>query len=297
MSRLDQLLLRGGVLWLDRLARGEGATYLRANPKRENTMRLPAALAALAFAILASAPAQAIELAAHRALYQLTLSSSRGDVAAANGTIAYEALDACDGWAVRQRLQMSLTNRDGQDIEMISDYVTWESKDGLSFRFRMKQTTESAVTSQTEGEAKLDRPGGRGEAHYTVPRDMVQKLPEGTLFPMAHTVAILDAAQAGKKFVTIPLFDGMADTGAQDSAVAILGWNTPERSDFPGLSDVPFTRVHIAFFDRESGASTPDLEVGMKYWANGVDDDLQMDFGEFVIAGKMTEFSPQPHRC
>jgi EipB-like len=260
-------------------------------------MRLPAAQAALALALLASAPAQAVELAAHRALYQLTLNSSRGDVAAATGTIAYEALDACDGWAVRQRLQMTLTNRDGQDVEMLSDYATWESKDGLSFRFRMKQTTETAVTSQTEGEAKLDRQNGPGEAHYTAPRDMVQKLPGGTLFPMAHTVAILDAAQAGKKFAAIPLFDGMADSGAQDSTVAILGWNAPERSDFPALSDVPFTRVHIAFFDRESGATTPNLEVGMKYWANGVDDDLQMDFGDFVMTGKMTEFSPQPHRC
>ena len=111
-------------------------------------MRLPAALAALAL-LASSVPAQAVELAAHRALYQLSLSSSRGDIAAGSGTIAYEALDACDGWAVRQRLEMTLTNRDGQDVEMVSDYATWEAKDGLSFRFRMKQTTETAVTSQT----------------------------------------------------------------------------------------------------------------------------------------------------
>ena len=259
-------------------------------------MRLPAALAALAL-LASSVPAQAVELAAHRALYQLSLSSSRGDIAAGSGTIAYEALDACDGWAVRQRLEMTLTNRDGQDVQMVSDYATWEAKDGLSFRFRMKQTTETAVTSQTEGEAKLERRGGPGEAHYTLPRDAVLKLPEGTLFPMAHTVAILEAAQAGKKFVAIPLFDGMSDSGAQDSAVAILGWNKPEQSDFSALSDLPFTRIHIAFFDRESGSTTPDLEVGMKYWANGVDDDLKLDFGDFVMAGKMTEFSPQPHRC
>ena len=258
-------------------------------------MRLPAALAALA--LLTAAPAEAIELASHRALYQLQLTSTRADIAAATGNLAYEAIDACDGWAVRQRLQMNLTNRDGQDIEMISDYATWESKDGLAMRFRMKQTTEGAVTSQTEGEAKLDHTGGPGEAHYTVPRDMSQKLPDGTLFPMAHTAAVLEAAQAGKKFVSLPLFDGMSDSGAQDSAVAILGWFKPEPSPFPLLSDVPFTRVHIAFFARESGTTTPDLEVGMKYWANGVDDELQLDFGDFVMAGKMTEFKPVPHRC
>ena len=40
--------------------------------------------------------------------------------------MGYEVIDACDGWAVRQRLQMTVTNRDGQDIEMVSDYATWE---------------------------------------------------------------------------------------------------------------------------------------------------------------------------
>ncbi len=67
--------------------------------------------------------------------------------------MGYEVIDACDGWAVRQRLAMTLTNTDGQDIQMVSDYATWESKDGLKFRFHMKQTTDSAVTSQTDGDA------------------------------------------------------------------------------------------------------------------------------------------------
>ena len=258
-------------------------------------MRLPAALAALA--MFASAPAEAVELAAHRAVYQLTLTSSRADVAAASGSIAYEAIDGCDGWAVRQRLQMNLTNRDGQDIEMVSDYATWEAKDGLSFRFRMKQTTESAVTSQTEGEAKLDHPGGPGEAHYTLPRDMVQKLPEGTLFPMAHTAAILDAAREGKKFLALPLFDGMADSGAQDSAIAILGGTSRKNPSSRRSRSCPSRAYTSPSSAAKSGTTTPDLEVGMKYWANGVDDELQLDFGDFVMAGKMTEFMPQPHRC
>ena len=152
--------------------------------------------------------------AAHRAIYTLTLSSSRGgEVVAATGTMGYEVIDACDGWAVRQRLSMTLTNTDGQDIQMVSDYATWESKDGLKFRFHMKQTTDSAVTSQTDGDAKLESRGGPGEAHYTVPEDTIKPLPPGTLFPMAHTSAILAGAQAGKKFLALPLFDGTDDSG------------------------------------------------------------------------------------
>ena len=34
----------------------------------------------------------------------------------------------------------------------------------------------------------------------------------------------------------------------------------------------------------------------MKYWANGVSDELQMDFTDFVMRGKLSEFTPlEPH--
>ena len=220
-------------------------------------MRLPALSAAIvALCASAALPASAAGLntasAAHRAIYTLTLSSSRGgEVVAATGTMGYEVIDACDGWAVRQRLSMTLTNTDGQDIQMVSDYATWEAKDGLKFRFHMKQTTDTAVTSQTDGDAKLERAGGPGEAHYSVPSDTTKQLPAGTLFPMAHTSAILAAAQSGKKFLALPLFDGTDDSGAEDSSVVVLDWKKPEANKYPFLSNLPSTRVRLAFFDHE----------------------------------------------
>ncbi len=243
-------------------------------------------------------PVDAAELAAHRALYNLTLGSARSDeVVAATGKMAYEVLDACDGWAVRQRLQMTITNRDGQDIEMVSDYTTFETKDGLKLRYRMRQTTETAVTSEVEGEAAVDKPGGTGEAHFSKPEDARKALPPGVLFPMAHTGAIIAGAEAGKKFLALPLFDGTSAEGAQDSTVTILNWNPPASTQWPELSKLPSGRVHVAFFDRTAGASQPDYEVGMRYWENGVADDLEMDFGDFMMKGKMVQFEPQKPNC
>ena len=148
--------------------------------------------------------------------------------------MAYEVTDACDGWATRQRLSMTLTNRDGQDVELISDYATWESKDGLSMRFRMRQTTDTAVTEQAEGEAKLDSVGGPGTIHYTVPEDKHMPMPAGTVFPMAHTEAIIAAAEAGKRFLALPIFDGTGDRGAQDSSIAIANWGPSGTAPYPG---------------------------------------------------------------
>lgn len=256
---------------------------------------------------LGAAPALAsdpVPPAAHRALYELKLETVRGgDVGTARGTMAYEVTDACDGWATRQRLTLNITNREGQEIEMVSDYATWESKDGLSMRFRMKQTTDTAVTEQAEGDATLDAPGGAGTIRYTAPKEAEMKMPKGTLFPMAHTEAILAAAAAGKRFVALPIFDGTGDKGAQDSSVAIIDWNGPAAAPYPSLNALPSGRVRIAFFDRNKPATSdkptgsPDYEVGMKYWANGVADDLHMDFSDFVMQGRLKEFAPIPPHC
>lgn len=251
-------------------------------------MRRLAITAAVATALVWSQSAAAVELAAHRGEYKLTLESARGgDVIAANGTMTYEVIDACDGWAVRQRLAMNVTNHDGQEIKMLSDYTTYEGKDGLSMRFRMKQTTEDAVTSEVAGDAKLDAVGGAGSATYTLPEVATKPLPAGTLFPTAHTEAIIRAAEAGKKFVSLPLFDGTSPGGGQDSSVVINGWNVTPDIAWPELAALSSGRVHIAFFDREQGSQQPDYEVGMRYYANGVADGLSMNFGDFVMGGKL----------
>jgi hypothetical protein len=37
--------------------------------------------------------------------------------------------------------------------------------------------------------------------------------------------------------------------------------------------------------------------VGMRYGENGVADDLQMDFGDFVMDAKLSELTPLPRKC
>jgi len=274
-------------------------------------MRLPAAFGALfLFASVApqavaaaSAPAPTTvaapaPLLAHKALYTLTLDRAKGnDVIAARGTMGYEVTDSCDGWAVRQRLRMTITNAEGQEIEMASDYATWESKDGLKFRYHMRQTTDTAVTSQTDGDATLPKAGGSGQAHYTSPHDTISALPAGTVFPMAHTAAIIAAARDKKHFVALPLFDGTDENGVEDSFIVVLDWKAAASNKWPALSPLPSTRVNIAFFDHGPSAVTPSYEVAMRYWENGVADDMKMNFGDFVMSAKLKEFAPQPRRC
>ncbi len=239
---------------------------------------------------------EAAELAAHSAVYKLSLESSKGDIEVASGTMTYEMIDACEGWAVHQHLSMLLSNHDGQDVKMMSDYNTFEAKDGLSMRFRMHQVTDGEAPDDVAGDAKLERLGGKGSVTYTLPEPATKALPPGTMFPTLHTATILDAAQQKKKFLTLPVFDGTSADGGQTSSVVMTGWDkAPALTKLAPLAAVPSGRVRIAFFDKPnagtSEAQQPDYEVAMRYWANGVADQMSMDFGDFVVSAQIEKLT------
>ena len=272
-------------------------------------MRLSMILVALAISPCAgvtAATAEPAPLAAHRALYELQMDRSRrpsSDIAEASGTLSYEITDACDAWASRQRLTINTVNREGQTIELVTDYATLESKDGLSMQFRMQQMTDTAVQEEVEGRATLESIGGPGTVVYEGKTPHTMTLPAGTLFPMLHTAAIIEAAEAGKKYLTVPTFDGTGDKGAQDSGIAIASWGKSPTGPFEALAAMPSGRVRIAFFDRvrddktEKAPGSPDYEVGMRYYQNGVSDELVMDFSEFVLKGRMTQYTTVAPHC
>jgi hypothetical protein len=238
-------------------------------------------------------------IAAHHAVYDLSLKSSQDQgVLSARGTMIYDITDACSGLTTTQHLSIDLTDRDGRDVTMVSDYATIETRDGTKLEFHTRQLNGSQVTEALDGKAVLDRSGGRGHADYTSPEHKRVSLPDGTLLPNAHTLTILKAGEAGKRFLSAPLFDGTDANGAEDTFVTIETWQKPRTEKWSALSSLPSGRVHVAFFGRDQGTETPDYEVGMRYFSNGVADDLAMNFGDFVMAGRLAELEIRPDpRC
>ncbi len=239
-------------------------------------------------------------LAPHKALYDLSLESTHGGgTVAATGTMSFQVTDTCTGWASQQQLRLQLVTREGQSSDMVSDYATLESKDGRHLTFDMRERDNGSVTQQVRGEASTN-PSGDGEIRFTLPTRSTMALPRGTLFPMAHTAAIIAAAEAGRKSIDPVLFDGTSADGPTDSYVTILGWQAPpSQSDYPVLATQPSGRVHVSFFSRDPGSITPDYEIGMRYFGDGVSDRLDMDFGDFTMQGRLASFTPgkKPDRC
>ncbi len=262
----------------------------------------PAATAATAVPL-----GQALEernLLAHRAAYRLTLAPSRnpGNIANAQGGMIYELVDACDSWATRQRFTLTLTDREGTEIETASDYSTIESKDGRRLRFTLTQMTQGAMTQRIAGEAELNADGA-GVIRYTEPEVREEPLAVGTLLPNRHTIVTLNAARTGQRLVVRPLFDGTSSDGPQDTTTVLSTWDGPrDVPEFPLLSPLGSVRMRIAFFDREAqqqggGATTPSYEVSMRYWENGVADQMLMDFREFAVDARMVKLEPVPGGC
>ena len=254
---------------------------------------LVAGLAAMA----ASAPAASgAEIAPHRALYSMTLGSARNDsgVVDARGTMDYEWGETCEGWTIEQRYRLKMRYAESADVDIISSFVTWESKDGLRYRFNQKQTRNGEVDQEIRGEARLDGPGKGGVAEFAKPQPQTLKLEPGVLFPSAHTISLIDGAREGENFISRLVFDGAADENAVQvsAAIGVRLTADPTAAVRSPLLERPGWRVRLAFFPVDANAEKPDYELGMRLLDNGVSQDMVIDYGEYSIRAKLDDLEP-----
>ena len=249
------------------------------------------------------APLTARALASHRGIYSLTLDRARENatIVDVSGAMVFEIIDACESWASRQRFTMTLRNREGTELETGSDYATLESMDGRNLRFSLTHMTQGAVKSRVAGQAELTADGS-GVARYSEPEVKELPIPPGTLLPNTHTIAALNAARAGQRLLVAPIFDGTTADGAQQTTTVMSPWQGPQPvPEAPSLSTLGSSRMRIAFFEPDGeqagGARTPSYEVSLRYFENGVADDMIMDFGDFTVRAKLMKLEEAPGGC
>ncbi|WP_183479617.1 EipB family protein [Komagataeibacter kakiaceti] len=253
-------------------------------------------LAAVMIAALwrGSAMAAPPAMLAHRAVYDLALSAvSGGEVVTAEGKLTFVLSDMCSAWSTQQQLHLRTTGRGGAEAVSDSDYAVLEEKDGSSLIFRADQTENGSPAPRIAGEARMGPAGGR--VHYTAPVAHDVALPANTLFPVAHTAAIIQAGLAGRGQISPNLFDGTVDSGALGTYVLLLGRQAPPvATSFTALAPLAAVRAHVAYYNTATRDMAPMFETGMRYFANGVADRVELDFGPFRMAGTLREFRPLP---
>ena len=260
------------------------------------TWRVAFFILAASLGSAAISPAVGAEIAPHRALYTMLLAAVRSDsgVADARGTMQYEWGESCDGWTIEQRYRLRLRYGETPDADIVSSFVTWESKDGLRYRFNQRQTRNGEVDQDIRGEARLEAPGGGGVVEFIRPKPQTLKLEPGVLFPSAHTILLLDKAGEGENFVSRQVFDGATEENAVQVSAAIgtkVATDTAADHRSP-LLQRPGWRIRLAFFPADNSVEKPDYELGMHLLDNGVSRDMLIDYGEYSIRAKLDDIEP-----
>lgn len=258
----------------------------------------PAALLA-ATAAAASAQAQ-VQLAPHRAVYELTLKENRGSGAIdqVRGRIVYQFTgDACSGYALNFRQVTEIGNGEGQTNVSDLRSETWEDGAGKSFRFTAKNFLNDQLDRDTDG--KAERGSDAVKVTVAKPQPVSRSYEGGMLFPTEHLLKLLAAARDRRTLLEASIYDG-SETGEKTfDTLAVIGKEekTPPAdieapAKRPELETQAFWPVSISYFERDKktdGEQTPDYQMSFDLYANGVSRALRIDYGEFVVSGRLKE--------
>jgi len=240
---------------------------------------------ALGLIIAAAQAAPAAEIAPHRALYALSLESAKpgSGVLGASGTMLYEWGEACDAWTVKQDFDLNLAYEDSDQVKLGSSMVSWESKDGLRYRFNERRTKNGEVDEEIRGNARLEGPEKGGKAEFTRPEAKTMTLAPRVLFPTIHTVLLIDRALAGETFIQREVFDGATvDNAGLITAIILPGGPREKELDSPLLKGKSW-RMHLAFFPSDPQADRPDYELTMRLYENGVSSEMSLDYSDYIV--------------
>lgn len=253
------------------------------------------------FAVLLFAPpVLASDLAPHRVLYRMSLVRAQAStgITGASGMMMYRFADGCDGWIVESRSRLTFRMSDGSDSDSTWNFSSWESKDGLSYRFSVRQTEDGDIVEDLRGQASLQAGGGGGSASFAAPNDLDVDLPAAAMFPTAHLKALIEAAQTDARVLTRTVFDGSSLDNPFIISAFIGGDAGKDGFNNLGLDDSPARRIRMAFFPVESRDPEPDYEIGAIYRGDGIADSIEQDFGDFTLDLKAEKIEiPPPPKC
>ncbi len=258
-----------------------------------------AGFAAVSLVLPATGWAQArIELAPHRAVYDLKLAQARGNrpVEAVRGRILYDFSGSrCEGYALQFRQVSEIDLGEGKSLTTDLRATTWEEGSAKSFRFKSENFINQNLAESVDGSAQ--RRSGGVAVSLTKPGSKKFDLEAAIIFPTDHMRRVIEAALAGKTILELPVYDG-SETGEKiyDTLTVIGQPIAPEKKpeDAAGRADSlsKLTRwpVSISYFDRtkKTGEQTPVYSIRFELYENGISRNLSLDYNDFVIAGEMT---------
>ena len=261
-----------------------------------------AALSAAAIAIAGAMPARAapgdaVHLAPHRAVYDFVMArSGSSSVTDVSGRMVYELTGAgCDGFTQSMRFVTRMVSQDGQTS--VTDLRSTSFEDGAAktLRFNSDHYREEKLSETTVGEAT--RSGSETKVEIAKPAQKSMSIASDVLFPVQHTIRMIEAARRGEAVLQADLYDGSEKgekvyaTTAVIGRVKAAGYNKTlakvENAD--KLDPVRAWPVALSYFEpgQGGGDAVPSYELSFVFFENGVVRQMTLDYGDFALKGDL----------
>ena len=244
-------------------------------------------------------------LAPHRAVYELSLleSRDRSGVKEINGRLVYEfTRDGCAAFALNYRQVMSLQGGEGKGgiIDFRSNTV--EDDAGREFSFTSSSELGGQAGTKVGGLAERGR-DGKIQVTLQHPEPKTVTLPAAAMFPTQHLRRILAAAREGELSLPVDVFDGGEPGDSASPSLTLIG-NVLQPAEIgpddithvAGLDKLPRWPVTVSYFDAAAteGDQTPKFTFGAEIYENGIARALKLDYGNFVVTGKLVALERLP---
>lgn len=245
-------------------------------------------------------------LVPHKALYDIRMVSRKNGSQVLNisGKMFFEWNKVCDAWTTDHRFNLKYEYADTAPINITSDFSTYEAYDGSSLNFNSRRKRNGDLYQEIRGIAEMPENGGKGEAVYSMPEGLIYDLKPDTLFPMAHTLKLLEHAENGQKFYNATVFDGSDEDGPVEIN-SFIGKESNAMADVDPSSGIDVTlvntpswNVRMAFFPTINPKAEADYEMSATFHNNGVISDMLVEYSDFSVTQKLVALEEiEPETC
>ncbi len=260
-------------------------------------------MAAGLIAAMASPAFSFVNLAPHRAVYDLELKSARerSGVKGLQGRMVIEIVGSkCEGWSVNIRLVNAYQLPVGKQRLIDTRTTSWESGDGLKMTYLEKEYIDNLPFAVT----RLTASRTSSQVKQRKPKQKTFAIPKDTIFPIAHQMRLIEKAMAGVGRDKSTVYDG-SDHDKIYQAITFIGKKkTPAKSSavIKGggsatlLNNISSWPVSISYYllRNKKDQDTPSQQISFVMFANGIAGDLVIDYGEFAMKGKLTYLEKLP---
>jgi EipB-like len=249
---------------------------------------------------------ETMPLAAHRAVYDLTLQKAIGSKSptSAHGRIAFDFTgSACEGYVQNFRQLTELQPAEGPTRVSDMRSLTFEDGEGRNFTFKTRTSVDNEQTDEVDGRAQRP-PQGPVSVDLVKPKAAKLDFDHDVLFPTEHLKYIVAAGKAGKNILEVKVYDGSDNGDKIYSTTTIIGKPiaspaADKTAHIPQLEGMQRWPVTISYFDEGRKDEAPNYILSFDLYENGISSALRLDYGDFVLAGEMTslELLPQSTTC